>query len=86
MISPNTTEVGLSDSTSRSELAERNVGRFVRVARKDGWQSDQWAIITMVVISKKKLCWLVEYSNGATDVVRIFDNPDHFDVSDTPSV
>jgi hypothetical protein len=80
MISPNTTEVGLSDSTSRSELAERNV------ARKDGWQSDQWAIITMVVISKKKLCWLVEYSNGATDVVRIFDNPDHFDVSDTPSV
>lgn len=86
MIAPNITEVCPSDSTSRREIAESNVGRLIRIARKDGWQSDQWATITMVVISMKKLCWLVEYSNGATDVVRIFDNPDHFDVSDTPSV
>lgn len=36
MIAPNITEVCPSDSTSRREIAESNVGRLIRIARKDG--------------------------------------------------
>lgn len=57
------------------------MGQRIHVTRSDGWNTDKWATIVMVIASRCELCWLVEYHNGDTDVVPIFDNPNHFDLA-----
>lgn len=72
------------DGPARRMYAEHCVGQRIRVQRADGWNVDQWAVIAMVVTSRGRLCWLVEYFDGATDVVPIFDNPDRYDLAEQP--
>lgn len=81
MTTSNTTRLCRTDSDVTRQAAESFVGHRIRVHRADGWNPGQWATITMVVISRDRLCWLVEYFNGAHDVVPIFDNPDHYDLA-----
>lgn len=63
------------------QLAARYLGQRIRVHRADGWHCTQWARICLVVPSTRHTCWLVEYDDGATDVVRVFDNPEHYELA-----
>jgi len=69
------------NSATLRNVAEHDVGQRIRVSRRDGWNAGVWATIAMVIASRNRLCWLVEYGNGSTDVVPIFGNPDHFDLA-----
>ncbi|QSE90536.1 hypothetical protein JWS13_18865 [Rhodococcus pseudokoreensis] len=60
------------------QIAERYVGNHVRVLRTDGWNTEQWALIRMVVPSISGIAWLIEYHNGDTDVVPVFTNRNRF--------
>lgn len=66
----------------RHSIADHYVGHKIMINRSDGWNAGRWATIKMVVPSRNKLCWLVEYPNGDTDVVRIFGNSHRYVLAD----
>lgn len=79
MLTSNPTDRQLVDRPScPSQIAEHYVGQQIKVQRTDGWNSEQWALIRMVLPSISGLCWLIEYRSGDTDVVRVFANPNRF--------
>lgn len=49
-------------------VARSGVGKSIRIHRNDGWHSNHWGLIVMVIPSGGKPCWLIEYPDGATDV------------------
>ena len=67
--------------TQHRHIAERYVGHRIQVSRRDRWNCEWRASIAMVIPSQNGLCWLVEYSNGSTDVVRIFGNREQFEIT-----
>lgn len=82
MATPNPTDrYKNDDATIRRRVAEQHVGQDIRVARSDRWNTDKWTTIVMVIASRGELRWLIEYYNGDTDAVPIFDNPNHFDLA-----
>ncbi|MEI4741822.1 hypothetical protein [Rhodococcus erythropolis] len=67
--------------TQHRHIAVQYVGHRIQVSRQDRWNCDRRASITMVIPSRNGLCWLIEYSNGSTDVIRIFGNPEQFEIT-----
>jgi hypothetical protein len=60
-------------------FAKRQIGRTITVhRRRDGWRCGQPGRVMMVAPSQGRPCWLVEYPDGAHDVVPVADPGYHY--------
>ncbi|MGW4338415.1 hypothetical protein ACWEK5_37270 [Rhodococcus koreensis] len=74
-----TTNPAPPDAAGLRAFAENKIGYTITVhRRRDGWRDDEPAQIVAVVPSRGHLCWLVEYTGGGTDVIRIDDPTCHY--------